>query len=109
MEIDMLKAMCALAMAGTLLIPHIAPALGNDTATKVQSVPRQKSPEQSAALPLPQIPIEAVPWLSINSSKGQKVDLLMNPEQQKFGPLWAQSSASLNAGGEPHSERVAAR
>jgi hypothetical protein len=86
MEDDMLKALCALGMAGTLLVPHITPAHGM-AAVDVPSSPIRL--ENAATLPLPRLPIGTMPWLFTPSSKGLKVDIWLNPEQQKVGPLWA--------------------
>ena len=84
----MLKALCGLGMAGTLLVPHITPALGM-AAVDVPSASSLIRLEKAATLPLPPLPIETMPCLFTPSPKGLKVDIWLNPEQQKVGPLWA--------------------
>jgi hypothetical protein len=87
------KELFALLMAGTLLIPLITPALGDDATTGFGSG-RPGAPPVAAhqTLPLPALPhLEGVPWLKSGSSvKGLKVDTLFGPKLDTLGPFLLQ-------------------
>jgi hypothetical protein len=86
LEDEMLKALFALSMAGTLLVPHMAPALGKDSVVRIRPV---KS-ETWDALSLPPIPyLDTMPWLFSEPAKRPKVDIWLNPQLQNVGPLIA--------------------
>jgi hypothetical protein len=84
------KELFALLMAGTLLIPLITPALGDDATTGF-GIRRPNVPPVATdqALPLPALPhFEGVPWLNSGSSvKGPKVDTLFGPKLDTPGPF----------------------
>jgi hypothetical protein len=98
----MMKELYALLLASTLMVPHIAPALGAD-GTRQPSVSHQgqtlgQSPGQ---LQLPPVPdLESMPWLkSLSTSKGTKIDFL-DPKFQVPGPFLAEFMM-LQARGSP--------
>jgi hypothetical protein len=91
MEDDMLKALFALSMAGTLLVPHVTPALGYERSVGIEATKQDHSqPAKWETLPLPPIPyLDTMPWLFFEQPKLPKVDIWMNPQLQNVGPLVA--------------------
>jgi hypothetical protein len=91
MEDDMLKALFALSMAGTLLVPHVTPALGYERPVGLEATKQDHSqPAKWETLPLPAIPyLDTMPWLFSEQPKRPKVDIWMNPQLQNVGPLLA--------------------
>ena len=86
------KKLFALLLAGTLMIPHITPALGNHG-----TVPLGMAPDGSSSahpwkdLRLPPVPyLETMLWLTSGSAgKGPKIDMLWGPKLDRLGPLLA--------------------
>jgi hypothetical protein len=84
----MIKGLFALLMAGTLMVPHITPALGNESTVGLgaarDSLDRLSDWER---LPLPPVPyLETMPWLSSGAaSRGPKIDLLWGPKLDTLG------------------------
>jgi hypothetical protein len=109
----MTKELFALLTAGTLLIPLVTPALGDDATTGFGSGRRLNAPPVATdqTLPLSTLPhLEGVPWLNSGSpAKGLKVDTLFGPQLDTLGPFLLQpaipgAQVSLRAGpsGTPH-------
>jgi hypothetical protein len=86
----MTKELFALLMAGTLLIPLITSAQGDDVTIGFGSGAAPMAAEQT--LPLPSVPhLEGVPWLNSRSSvKGLKVDTLFGRKLDTLGPFLLQ-------------------
>jgi len=87
----MTKILFAVLFAGTLMVPHSAPAMGNDGTVGLGSArDGASSAEWRGDLRLPPIPhLETMPWLMYNSSvKGPKVDMLWGLET--LGPFLVQ-------------------
>jgi len=86
----MTKTLFALALASTLMVPHITPASGNDSAVGFGVVRPADAAQQSwKELQLPSIPyLETMPWLirSLPAAKS-KVDLLWQPRGDTLGPF----------------------
>jgi hypothetical protein len=86
----MTKGLFALLLAGTLMVPHITPALG-DEGTVGLRVPGQHPSQAGSweALPLPPVPhLETMPWLSAGSLlTGPKVEVLLGPKIETLGPF----------------------
>lgn len=108
----MTKELFAILMAGTLLIPLITPALGEDVTTGF-GVRRPDAAPVAAeqALPLPSLPqLEGVPWLNPGAPvKGLKVDTLFGPKLDTLGPFLLQpaipgAQVSVRAGPGPQTE-----
>jgi len=75
----MTKTLFAFMLAGTLMVPHITPAVGNESGTEIAGANRASSaPHQRDALGLPGIPqLDTMPWLTRGSlSAGPKIDML---------------------------------
>jgi hypothetical protein len=93
MEDLMDKKLFALLLAGTLMIPHIPPALGNH-GTVALSLARGSawSAQPWNDLQLPAVPyLETMPWLTYGSAiKGPKIDMLWRPKMDTLGPLLAE-------------------
>jgi hypothetical protein len=90
MEDDMIKGLFALFLAGTLMVPHITPALGNGgTVGLGAGGQHQPQAESWATLPLPPVPhLEATPRLTSEFLlKGPKVDILLGPRVETLGPF----------------------
>jgi hypothetical protein len=89
----MTKELFALLMAGTLLIPLITPALGDDATTGF-GIRRPSMPPVATdqTLPLPALPhLEGIPWLNSGPSvRGLKVDTLFGPKLDTLGPFLLQ-------------------
>jgi hypothetical protein len=87
----MTKTLFALTLAGTLMIPHITPAIGNESTTDIGDVHRASSAQQSwQSIRLPAIPhLESMPWLTRGSlTSGPKVDMLWRPGLDTLGPFF---------------------
>ena len=79
----MTKTLFALVLAGTLMVPHITRALGNESPMGIGEVHRASSAQQSwDSIRLPAIPhLESMPWLTRGSlTSGTKVDMLWRPD-----------------------------
>jgi hypothetical protein len=110
----MTKELFALLMAGTLLIPLITPALGDDVTTGGGQAPTPPQAAVEQRLPLPPVPhLEGVPWLNSPAPlKGLKVDTLLGPNLDALGPFLLQpalpnaqvSAGAGHPGGEIHTE-----
>jgi len=86
----MTKTLFAVLLAGTLMVPHITPALGNDGTVGLGSAPSgSSSPEWRGDLRLPPVPyLETMPWLMYTSrARGPKVDMLLGPQSDTLGPF----------------------
>ena len=88
----MTKTLFALMLAGTLMVPHITPALGNENAMGTGF--HRASPAQQSwdSIRLPAIPhLESMPWLTRGSlTSGTKVDMLWRPGLDSLGPFLLQ-------------------
>jgi hypothetical protein len=71
----MTKTLFAFMLAGTFMVPHITPAVGNESATETGAYSAQKRWD---SLNLPSIPhLDTMPWLTRGSlTAGPKVDIL---------------------------------
>jgi hypothetical protein len=86
----MTKTLFALMLAGTLMVPHITPVLGNESTTGIAEVHRASSAQQSwDSIRLPTIPhLESMQWLTRGSlTSGTKVDMLWRPGPDTLGPF----------------------
>ena len=86
----MTKKLFALLLAGTLMVPHITPALGNDSTVGVGTMRGGASSVQPwNDLQLPPVPhLETMPWLTHSSpGNGSKVDMLWGPRLDTLGPF----------------------
>jgi hypothetical protein len=89
----MTKTLFALLFAGTLMVPHVTPAMGNEGTVMPDSARSgQASGEWPREVRLPPIPhLENTPWLMSGSSlKGPKVDMLFGPKLDTLGPFLVQ-------------------
>ena len=71
----MMKELYAFLLAGTLMVPHIAPALGADGTTRPSVSHQGQTLTRSAGqLQLPPVPgLESMPWLkSLSNLEGHK-------------------------------------
>src|SRR3954468_9109022 len=86
----MTKTLFALALASTLMVPHITPAFGNDSTVGFGGARPAGVAQQSwKELQLPSIPyMETMPWLTrgLPAAKS-KVDLLWQPRGDTLGPF----------------------
>lgn len=86
----MTKGLITLLIAGSLTVPHITPALGNDATVGLGSRGAYRSQVETwAALPLPLVPhLETMPWLTSGSFlRGPKIDMLLGPKIETLGPF----------------------
>jgi hypothetical protein len=86
----MTKGLFALLVAGSLSVPHITSALGNDATVGLGSQGAHRSQAEAwAALPLPPVPhLETMPWLTSGSFlRGPKIDMLLGPNIETLGPF----------------------
>jgi hypothetical protein len=84
----MTKGMFALLLAGALMVPHMTPAFGTESTVGIAG-PRHAPPllASGGALQLPPIPhLETLRWLD-SGSRGPKVDTLLSPRLDTFGPF----------------------
>jgi hypothetical protein len=89
----MTKTLFALLVAGTLMVPHVTPAMGNEgTAMPVSARTGLPSGEWPGEMRLPPIPhLENMPWLMSGTAvKGPKVDTLLGPKLDTLGPFLVQ-------------------
>jgi hypothetical protein len=89
----MTKNLFALLLAGTLMVPHITPAIGKDQTAGMGCARGGSFMRESwGDLRLPPVPhIETMPWLTYGSTgKGSKVDLLWGPKVDTLGPFLVQ-------------------
>lgn len=84
----MSKGLFALMLAGTFMVPHITPALGNDATVglRVQEPPSQV--QYWGALPLAAVPhLETTPWLTSDFLlRGPRIGIL-GPRLETVGPF----------------------
>jgi hypothetical protein len=89
----MTKTLFALALASTLMVPHITPALGNDSTVGFGgSRPAGAAQQSWKEFRLPAIPhVETMPWLlrGLPAANG-KVDMLWQPHGDTLGPFLLQ-------------------
>ena len=86
----MTKTLLALALASTLMVPHITPAFGNDSPLGFGDArPASVAKESWKELWLPAIPyLETMPWLTRGQpAANSKVDLLWQPRGDTDTPL----------------------
>lgn len=91
----MTNGLLALIIAGTLTVPHITPAFGNDQTVGLGNDGSHRSQAGSwAALSLPPVPhLETMPWLTSGSLlKGPRIDMLLGPKIETLGPLLVEPS-----------------
>jgi hypothetical protein len=75
----MTKTLFALMLAGTFMVPHITPAIGNESKAEIAGIKGASSAQQAwDALSLPAIPhLDTMPWLTRGSlTTSPKVDML---------------------------------
>jgi len=87
----MTKGLFALLLAGSLMVPHITPALGQST-VGLAARPDNASKEAWEALRLPPVPhLEGTPWLQSGVAlSGPKSDSLIGPKLETLGPFLLQ-------------------
>jgi hypothetical protein len=86
----MTKTAFVLMLVGTLMVPHITPAFGNESTLGLDRVHRTASAQQSwDSVRLPAIPhLESMPWLTRGLlTGGTKVDILWRPDLNTRGPF----------------------
>src|SRR3954471_19257126 len=95
----MTKNLFALALASTLMVPHITPAFGKDSTTgfggtRAGALAQQTSKE----LPLPPVPdLESMPWLTHGSRAANgKVDMLWHPHGGTLDPFLLQPKIPIS-------------
>ena len=89
----MIKGLFAVLMAGTLMIPHITPALGNESTVGVGATRHAPSPLSSwEALSLSPVPyLDTMQWLNSGTvSRAPEIDLLWGPKLDTLGPFLVQ-------------------
>ena len=89
----MIKGLFAVLMAGTLMIPHITPALGNQSTVGVGATRHAPSPLSGwEALSLSPVPyLDTMQWLNSGTvSRGPEIDLLWGPKLDTLGPFLVQ-------------------
>src|SRR6185312_10777554 len=88
----MTKTLFALALASTLMVPHITPAFGNDSTVGFGAArPASVAKASCKELRLPVIPyLETMPWLTRGLPAARsKVDLLWLPRGGHIGSVLA--------------------
>jgi len=87
----MTKGLFALLLAGSLMVPHITPALGQST-VGLAARPDNASKEAWEALRLPPVPhLEAVPWLQSGAAlREPQSDSPIGPKLETLGPFLLQ-------------------
>jgi hypothetical protein len=81
----MTKGLFSLLLAGALTVPHVTPALGNDSTVIIRHAPTPQA--NGGALQLPPIPyLDTLPWQD-TGARGPKVDTLIGPKLDTLGPL----------------------
>ena len=108
----MIKGLFAVLMAGTLMIPHITPALGNESTVGV-GAPRHAPSRLSSweALSLSPVPyLDTMHWLNSGTvSRGPETDLLWGPKLDTLGPFLVQPEipfSRFSSSGEPPASRI---
>jgi hypothetical protein len=89
----MTRELLALLLAGTLMIPLVTSARGDDRTGGVAALRPYPSHESAwKALSLPAVPhLDTMPWLNLGSAaKGLKVDMLFGPKLDTLGPFLLQ-------------------
>ena len=86
----MKQALLALALGGTLMVPHVSPALGSESITS--RILKRAAPAQSSewsGLPLPPVPyLETMPWLTSGAAcKEPQLDSTWRPGLDTTGPF----------------------
>jgi hypothetical protein len=90
----MTKILFAFMLASTFMVPHITPAVGNESATETAGIYGASSAQKSwDSLSLPAIPyLDTMPWLTRGSlTAGPKVDMLW---PAPVGPFLLESNIS---------------
>jgi hypothetical protein len=84
----MSKGLFALLVSGSLTVPHITPAIGNDATVGLGGQGANRT-QSWAALSLPPVPhLETMPWLTSGSFlRGPKIDTLLGPKIETLGPF----------------------
>jgi hypothetical protein len=94
-EEAIMKSVFSLLAAGTLLCLLTNTALAVDNSTNSEAARQDHSLlsiwDRPAFSPAPSTGL--VPWLDSRPAKGQRVDFLLRPDLQKFGPLLAQKGS----------------
>jgi hypothetical protein len=107
----MTKGLFALLLAGSLMVPHITPALGQST-VGLAARPDNASKEAWEALRLPPVPhLEGMPWLQSGAAalRGPKTDSLIGPKLETLGPFLLQPeipSTRFTANSNPFDPRI---
>jgi hypothetical protein len=89
----MTKTLFALALASTLMVPHITPAFGNDSTVGFGVLrPAGAARQTWKELQLPAVPyLETMPWLTRGlPAANSKVDMLWQPHGDTLGPFLLQ-------------------
>ena len=108
----MIKGLFAVLMAGTLMIPHITPALGNESTVGVSATRHAPSQLSSwEALSLSPVPyLDTTHWLNSGTvSRGPEIDLLWEPKLDTLGPFLVQPQipfSRFSSSSEPLAPRV---
>ena|SRR5438067_1595662 len=87
----MTKGLFALLLAGSLMVPHVTPALGQST-VGLAARPDNLSKEAWEALQFPPVPhLDTMPWLKSGAAlRGPKTDSLIGPKLETLGPFLVQ-------------------
>ena len=87
----MTNGLFALLMAGSLMVPHITPALGQSTVS-LAARPDNASKEAWEALHFPPVPhLDTMPWLKSGVALQEpKAQSLIGPKLDTFGPFLVQ-------------------
>jgi hypothetical protein len=87
-----IKGLFAFLLAGTLLVPHITPAIGSESAVGLSPRSLSQPEHGSSAVPLPAVPyLETMPWLRSSAPlRGPQIDILHGPKFDTLGPFLAQ-------------------
>jgi hypothetical protein len=106
----MTKGLFALLLAGSLMVPHITPALGQST-VGLAARPDNASKEAFEALRLPPVPhLEGMPWLQSGVALSEpKSDSLIGPKLDTLGPFLLQPDippARFTSSSKPFDPRI---
>jgi hypothetical protein len=87
----MTKGLFALLLAGSLLVPHITPALGQGT-IGLAARPDKASKEAWKAMHFPPVPhLDSMPWLKSGVAlQDPKTESLIGPKLDTLGPFLVQ-------------------
>jgi hypothetical protein len=81
----MTKGLFALLLAGSLMVPHVTPALGTESTVGIGGTQHQLA--SGEALQLPPVPhLDTLRWLD-SGARGPKVDSLLGPKLDTLGPF----------------------